>query len=244
MSKASPAILPLGQDGIVVRFALYPSPEIAGAVQIFFHEAVRLAIPGVAEIAPGLTSVLLRFDPAKTSRAEAMRAVRRIAAAAGENARAPLPLRRWTIPVAFGGRYGPDLENAAEAAGVSVQAAVKDLTLTELRVLAIGFAPGQPYLGLLPKHWDFSRQAHLTPRVPAGAIGAAVRQLVLFSNNATTGWRHVGQAAFRPFQPHADTSFPLQPGDALRFVAVDHNTFETLGASSTDNGGARCEILR
>ncbi|MEM9523443.1 MAG: carboxyltransferase domain-containing protein [Pseudomonadota bacterium] len=244
MSKASLAILPLGQDGIVVRFSLYPAPEIAGAVQMFFHEAVRLTIPGIVEIAPGLTSVLLRFDPAKISRAEAMRAMRRLALAVpDETVSPPLPRRRWTIPAAFGGRYGPDLENAAQAAGMTVRAAVTDLTSTELRVLAIGFAPGQPYLGLLPKHWDFPRQAHLTPRVPAGAIVAAVRQLVLFSSDSATGWRQVGQAAFRPFQPQADTPFPLRPGDALRFAAVDHGTFETLEASGTDGGGACCEML-
>jgi allophanate hydrolase subunit 1 len=69
-----------------------------------------------------------------------------------------------------------------------------------VRVLAVGFAPGQPYLGPLGEEWNLPRLKALQ-QVPAGALVQAISQFVLFTGPAPTGWRHVGQTAFRCFRP-------------------------------------------
>ena len=155
----------------------------------------------------------------------------------------PAPMRRWTIPAAFGGVAGPQLAEVAALAQCHAEQARRQLLETELRVLAIGFAPGQPYLGLLPPNWNMPRQAGLTPQVPAGALVVAVRQIVLFANASTTGWRQVGQCGFRPFMRDRSTPFALQPGDAIRFTAVAESEIGSLAGASDGLGGARLERL-
>ena len=151
--------------------------------------------------------------------------------------------RLWRIPTVYGTDLAPQLAEAAEAAGMSADAAADQIAATRVRVQTIGFAPGQPYLGELPEVWNIPRQTDLTDRVPVGALTVAIRQLVLFSVSTPTGWRHIGQTAFRPFRPEADAPFVLRPGDEVLFEAVDRDIYERLRGDGPD-GGAMSEAIR
>jgi KipI family sensor histidine kinase inhibitor len=233
--------LPLGPDGLLLRFSRVSTPEVTDQILGFAEMLRAAALTGVSEIATALTSVLIRFNPDIVTRSDIAAALHPLlnAQKTGEF-RAQ---RRWHIPVAFGGDAGPQLAEAAALAGVSETQALKDLTQTDLRVLAIGFAPGQPYLGQLPEAWAIPRQPHLTPRVPAGAIVVALRQIVLFGNDSTTGWRQVGHCAFRPFRIDRAEPFALRQGDAVRLVAAPAEEVKALAAAPDALGGARCEVL-
>jgi KipI family sensor histidine kinase inhibitor len=147
------------------------------------------------------------------------------------------------VPCAFGGEAGPQLAEVAQLVGSTEAEAVKLLTGTTVRVLTLGFAPGQPYLGTLPPAWDIPRQQGLTASVPGGALVVAVRQLVLFTAATPTGWRHVGQTAFSCFRPDSDAPFALRAGDEMRFRAVGADEIAALRAQGPD-GGATCEAIR
>lgn len=239
--RKQPAILPFGQSGVLTRFADATSPDATRAVQTF-ADAVRGAnLHGVVEVAPSLISVLVRFDPAATDRQAVTQSLNALAQAGGEGKSAPAT-RRWLVPAAFGGGCGPQLAEFAQAAGRSETQLIKDITGSDLHVLAIGFAPGQPYLGLLPPACDVARQQQLTPRVPAGTLAAALRQLVLFVNDSPTGWRAIGQTAFRPFLRQRSEPFLLRPGDALRLQAVSEDQLRNLWDAPDGLGGAKCKV--
>ncbi|MDQ2093185.1 5-oxoprolinase subunit B family protein [Rhodalgimonas zhirmunskyi] len=240
----NPEALPAGPDGVLVRFALTPDPAAMAALEVLVAALEAAPPEGVVEIAPALVSVLVRFDPARTRRAALARAVlaeaRRIAR---ERPAPPAPKRRWTIPAAFGGRHGPQLAELAERAGMSEEACVEAICEADLRVLTIGFAPGQPYIGLLPEAFDIPRLSELTPQVPGGAIVVAVRQIVLFGAPSTTGWRQAGQCGFRTFMPARSEPVLLQSGDAIRFERADAAEVESLLDSADGLGGAKLETL-
>ncbi|WGT52319.1 carboxyltransferase domain-containing protein [Thioclava nitratireducens] len=61
----------------------------------------------------------------------------------------PDPARRWTFPVAFEGDDRPQPRDVARATGQSEAATIRENCDSDLRVLTIGFATGQPYIGLL-----------------------------------------------------------------------------------------------
>lgn len=240
-----PQALWAGMDGVLLRFALTPEPEAMAAAQKLVADLSDHLPQGVIEIAPGLVSVLLRFDSAETTRTaladELLGRARNILREAQET---PDPARRWTIPVAFGGAEGPQLEEVAQAVGSSPDAAIRQICDADLRVLVIGFAPGQPYIGLLPESWNLPRQSGLTPEVPAGAIVVAVRQIVMFGAASATGWRQVGRSAFRSFRPERDTPMPLKAGDGIRFVPASGQEIADLEQADDPSGGAKLEMLR
>ena len=125
--------------------------------------------------------MVLRFDPLAVDY-EALRARVVGLLESRDWTSAPLPpgRRLWRIPVVLGGDEGPQFAEAARLAGLDAARARAAIATAQLRVLALGFAPGQPYMGELPEAWDIPRQSGLTPKVPGGALVVAIRQLIIF----------------------------------------------------------------
>ena len=243
MPTTNPSIEPLGLDGLLVRFSLRVTDQASAAVQAFAGALDAAPIAGVVDVVPALASVLVRFDQDRTTRAAVAGALADITAARDwSQVIQPTPRRIWRIPVALGGTHGPELAEAAALAGLREDEAIAQITAADLRVLAIGFAPGQPYLGLLPATWDMPRKSSLTSRVPAGALVVAVRQVVLFANPSPTGWRQIGYTPFRPFDQNRADPAPLRAGDGLRLVAVSAVEIDALDRAGDRLGGARCEV--
>ena len=238
MTDTAPQMVPLGVDGLLIRFADRLT-EPANRAALSLAAAVDAADwPGLAEVTTGPVSVLVRFDLAATDPA-VFEARLADLIAARDWATAPLPdgRRLWRMPAVFGTDLAPQLDEAAALAGLTAAQAIHSLTAAPLRVQTIGFAPGQPYLGQLPAAWDIPRQQGLSPRVPPGAVTVAIRQVVLFSVASPTGWRHVGQTAARLFDPDradGDDPFLLRPGDGVLFTATDRDGLEAARAQ----GGA------
>jgi KipI family sensor histidine kinase inhibitor len=237
-----PELRPLGVDGVLVRFARNLS-EQANAQALSFRDQVQDAeLTGITEIASSLTSVRIGFNPEQTNRHTVTQALKSLIAQ--HNTPDTSPKRLWRIPAAFGSTYAPQLAEAASLAGVTPEQAIADIEAQTVRVIAIGFAPGQPYLGMLPDHWNISRQSNLTESLPRGALICAVRQLIIWSADAPTGWRHIGQTAFRVYLPEAQNPFAFTPGDAVKFHAVSDSEFSDIKTNTDTNGGAVCEVLR
>lgn len=233
-----PSLRPVGLSGLLVRFS-DRLEEAANRAALAFRAAVEAEQRvGIAETATSLASVFVRFDPDAISHDALSDWLQGLLAARDWYAAAlPKGRRLIRVPTVYGTDLAPQLEEAAAEAGMGVEAAIADLGTTRVRVLTIGFAPGQPYLGPLGADWDLPRQTALTAQVPVGALVLAVRQFVLFAASSPTGWRHVGQTAFRCFRPEAAAPFALRPGDEMLFEPVSKPEFLRIAARATDGAG-------
>jgi KipI family sensor histidine kinase inhibitor len=240
-----PKIESVGLTGLLVQFADSLS-EPANRAALAFQAAIaseRWA--GVEETSSSLTSTYLRFDPLGLAHEMLRTQVSALLASRDWYAAPPPHGRRfWRIPTVFGGDLAPQLAEAAALAGETEAEAIASLSGARTRVLTLGFAPGQPYLGDLPQNWNIPRQSSLTPKVPAGALVVAVRQFVLFANDTPTGWRHIGQTAFRCFRPDSAQPFALRAGDEVQFLPVSVEEYRNILTSDTSgNGGAVMETI-
>lgn len=240
MDEVFPRIEPLGEAALLVRFA----PRLDDAANracVAFRAALEAEpLVGVIETASSLGSVLVRHDGTDVEGALTDRL------AARDWSRVPPPPRKlWSIPCSYGGEDGPQLAEAAAMAGLTEAEAIAALGAARVRVLALGFAPGMPYLGILPEAWDLPRQTGLTPKVPEGALVVAVRQFVLFGTEAPTGWRQVGRTLFGCFEPARDRPIALSPGDEVMFPPVSASELRARAEADPErHGGATWEVLR
>lgn len=238
-----PRVAPVGTDGLLVSFGDRLSEAANRAALSFRAAAESAALDGLAETSSTLASAYLRFDPDRLDHATMEAEVQALLAREDWFAAAlPEGRRLWRIPTVFGTDLAPQLAEAAAAAGLTPDAAIRSISETRVRVQTIGFAPGQPYLGELDPCWNIPRQSQLTERVPIGALTVAIRQLVLFSVSTPTGWRHIGQTAFRAFRPDSDMPFVLRVGDEVVFDPVPAEAYAALADKGPD-GGATCEPL-
>lgn len=237
-------ILPLGLDGMLVRFATQIDDAANRNALKFLAKAQSASIEGIVETASSLTSVYLRFRPDILPRATLEQRVQQLLQSMSEPGELEATARTlWRIPAAFAGTYGPDLKNVAKAADLHPDDAVQSICNARLRVLALGFAPGQPYLGFLPENWNIPRRSDGISRVPQGSVVVAVRQVITYANAAPTGWHRIGQTAFRCFNADRDPAVVLSPGDEVEFTAVTHSEFEAFGRDERGLGGATQEPL-
>lgn len=237
-----PLLRPAGLDGMLISFA-DSLGEAANRAALSLRAALEQADwPEIEETSTSLVSVLVRFDAMRTDHdAVGARIAELLASTDWYATDLPHGRRLWHIPCVFGTSLAPQLEEAAALAGMSPADAIESIAQTRLRVQTIGFAPGQPYLGTLPEQWDIPRQTALTAQIPVGSVAVAIRQLVMFTIPSPTGWRHVGQTAFRSFRPESETPFVLRAGDEIRYVPT---TPETLGdLSKHPDGGATVEPI-
>ncbi|MBY6069311.1 allophanate hydrolase subunit 1 [Leisingera aquaemixtae] len=244
-AAAYPLVRRAGLSGMLVSFGGSLS-EASNRAALAFRTAVEaLALEGVVETMASLASVFVRFEPSVLPHGRLEDALRELLATQ-DWLQAPLPAGRrfWRVPTVYGTDLAPQLAEAADAAGMSEAQAIDSLGAARVRVLTIGFAPGQPYLGSLGPEWNLPRQTELTPMVPRGALVQAISQFVLFSNPAPTGWRHVGQTGMTLFRAEAEQPFALRPGDEMQFEPVSKPDFLKLCEDDPLRGGAAAQEIQ
>lgn len=240
-----PMLRTVGLDGMLVTFA-DTMTEPSNRAALAFRNAIEgEAWDGVIETSTSLASAYMRFAPTLLPHAEAEARLRKLLATRDwYEAALPAGRKLWRVPTVYGGEQAPQLEDAAAAAGLTADDAVRRLSQSRVRVLTIGFAPGQPYLGPLGPEFDIPRLQELNPMVPEGALVLAISQFVLFAGPTPTGWRHVGQTAFKCFRPETAQAFALNPGDEMIFEAATEVELDRIRSDNADgNGGAQIEEI-
>lgn len=214
----NPVIVPLGDQGLLVRFGTTLSDE-ANLATIAFARHLQESLPeGVTEIDPNLVSVLLKYDPRRIGFERLAGEVRLLIGAPVEGkARKP---RRHKIAVSFGGEAGPDLDEVAATLELSADAFVAAHNARPLRVLTTGFAPGFVYCGFHPDNFVVPRRPTVRPSVPAGTLLFAAGQSAITGTAIPTGWHVIGRTEFRNFDAQRDPPTILDEGDELTFEAL------------------------
>lgn len=207
-----PTILPIGTNGVLVRFGDSLSAE-ANAAAIGFAAQVEADRPeGVEEVAPGLVSVLLRTragtDFWRLSEELRLRMAGDVAASAAQV---------HEIAVSFDGE---DLAEVAGLTGLDVPGFIARHNAGHLRVLATGFAPGFVYCGFHEAALIVPRRQSVRPLVPAGTVLFAAGQTAIAATPIRTGWHVLGRTGFQNFDPEVTPPTRLMPGDRIRFTVV------------------------
>jgi KipI family sensor histidine kinase inhibitor len=218
-------LLPLGDWGVVAEFGGDEISDAANAAVLALRAVIDAERPpGVVEAIPTYRSLLVVFDPLRTTAA----AVREAVTAASTRADpASLPAgRRIEIPVAYGGVHGPDLTALAEEVGLSEDGVIAAHTGTEYRVYMLGFSPGFPYMGTLPEVLRVPRLRSPRTYVPDRTVALAGQQTGVYPVASPGGWRLLGRTPLRIYDPSREAPFLLDAGDHVRFIAIGAGEYE------------------
>ncbi len=172
-------------------------------------------VPGMHSAVPGISSLLVRFDPLATSGARVAEILVRLLERLDLSAEEEGPV--VTIPVRYGGAAGPDLQAVAAQTGLSPREVVAAHCAEVYGVLVIGFAPGFPYIGPLQPVLTVPRLPTPRAAVPAGSVALAAGLTGIYPTRLPGGWQVVGRTPLRLFEPHAPRPALLAPGDRVRF---------------------------
>lgn len=208
----------MGDRSLLVELGETISPEVNRRVQELMRQLEQAHLPGVREFAPGYRSLLVVFDPMAISPAVLQMRIANVAAQSGSSG---LPqAKSVTIPVFYGGDYGPDLEWVSGHLGISTEEVIRLHTETVYRVYMIGFTPGYPYMGELQAALAIPRRGTPRTRVPKGSVGIAQRQTGIYPVESPGGWQIIGWTPIELFDPNRKLPSLLEMGDRVKFEAV------------------------
>ena len=231
MSAAAPDCEALADDAWLLRLGHAIEPDTNARVHALCERLRAQAPAWLRDLVPAYASLAMFFDPAATDADTARAWLLTQCAAAGGAIAARDGARTVRIPVAYGGAYGPDLDASARELGLSPQALTERHSSATYTVAMIGFAPGFPYLSGLAPELALPRLA--TPRtdVAAGSVAIGGAQTGIYPRPGPGGWRLLGRTPLRLFDAARATPSLLQPGDRVRFQAIDAAEFERLSST-------------
>jgi inhibitor of KinA len=229
-------ITPMGDSALLLELGDAINESTHRRVQTVWRALAAEPLPGVSETVPAYTTVTVFYDAWQAVQAGAPEAeiVPWLSGLIRERIKHPpktakVKGRLVEIPVCYGGEFGPDLLRVAAQAKLSPEAVVKKHSAAKYLVYLVGFAPGFPYLGGLPKELVTPRHAKPRMAVPAGSVGIGGEQTGIYPQSTPGGWNLIGRTPLRLFC--ADTNPPavLQAGDEVRFKAITHGEFAHYG---------------
>lgn len=175
-------------------------------------------IPGVVNLHPAYTSILIRFDSLATSHEALEDKVRALVESA--SSAEPPELHTVEISVRYGGEFGPDLEEVAELCRISPKDVIDLHSSTGYTVYFLGFVPGYAYMGRLPAPIVVPRLEKPRRHVPAGSVAIANDCTAVYPMSTPGGWRLIGRTDLRLFDPARENLSVLNTGDRVRFCPV------------------------
>jgi inhibitor of KinA len=218
-----------GDQNMVVEFGDEVDMTLNRKVHNMVSAIRQARFDGVRELIPAYRSILIDYDPSVISFAALQNKLKAL-----ENrldfSSLPSP-REVEIPVVFG--YGEpyelDIEFVAQYNKLgSVQGVIELFTSGDYLVYMIGFLPGFPYLGGMPKRLATPRLDRPRISVPAGSVGIAGEQSGIYPLASPGGWRCIGRTALKLFEPSWQPPSLLQAGDRLRFVSISPEQYEHI----------------
>ncbi len=133
------------------------------------------------------------------------------------------------LPVYYNTESGPDLEQLAQNANLSVDEVIEIHSGTTYPVYAIGFAPGFAYLGGLDARIAAPRLATPRQKVPKGAVAIADQQTAVYPSESPGGWNLIGLCPIDMFNPDSEPHMPVTVGDRIKFKPISREEFIALG---------------
>ncbi len=239
ITLSPPRILPSGDAALTVEFGREIDADANRRVLALDRAMADQTIDGVSETVPTYRSLLIHYDPLRIGFAElSKRVVSLVGAAATETEN----VRRWRVPVVYGGECGIDLDDVARAHDISTSELIARHVSGNYLVAMIGFTPGFAYLSGLDPSIATPRRINPRQHTPAGTISIGGMQACVQCLAAPSGWHLLGRTPALTFHPRRDPVFLMEPGDAVTFEAIKASEFEAL-ARAAGRGEPVAELI-
>jgi KipI family sensor histidine kinase inhibitor len=228
-SQVAVKFLASADSAVIVEFGDRADRAISDQVLALAARIEGLQIEGVVELVPTFRSLMVHYDPLRTSAQDLVAVVKQ----ALTSKSAPDRKRRlWRVPICYERDFAPDLESVARSTQLSTEEVIRLHAGTRYHVYMVGFVPGFPYMGDLAQALVLPRRADPRIHVPPGSVSIATTLTAIYPLDSPGGWHLIGTTPIRMFDVHDEPPALFAPGDAVDFEAIDAASFARIKSAS------------
>ena len=184
LKRPSFKIYSLSEHAVTIEFGSEINEEIFEQVSNFTALVKKQPFLGFITAVPAYTTLSVFFDPVKVflsheleGRDNFEKVCNHLKKLDQQTISQPkVAVNTVTIPVCYGGTFGPDLESVARHHQITIEEVVHVHSSTTYKVYMLGFMPGFAYLGGLPTQLHMPRKTKPRIAVPAGSVALAGAQ--------------------------------------------------------------------
>ncbi|WP_350269263.1 urea amidolyase family protein [Brevibacterium sp. CBA3109] len=215
------------------RHLLVECPDLAATMDL--HQGLEAAaLDGVDELVPAARTVLIRFNPARTSAPVLADRIRRLEHTGTDSTES----REVTIDVVYDGE---DLHEVADLLSLSPAEVVTRHQRATWQVAFSGFAPGFGYLAGDDPIFTVPRRSSPRTRVPVGAVALAGEFTGVYPRASPGGWQLIGRTDATLWDLNREPPALFIPGTIVTFRQADRESV-TVGEASADTSSSSQQI--
>lgn len=224
---------PLGDTGVRVQFCERVSSSLNRKIRSFCLLLKKECIKGVMEWVPAYDSVAIYYQPDQISYHTLCEKLSLLSSFTSPD---KVEQRNLIfIPTLYGGEVGADLQNVARPYQLTEEEVIDIHSATDYLIYMMGFLPGFPYMGGLSQSICTPRLESPRLKVPAGSVGIAGEQTVIYSLQSPGGANIIGRTPVTLFDSAQENPFLFQAGDRIRFVPITKYEYEAI-EQEVENG--------
>ena len=214
------------ETSALIEFWSEINPEINKKIRIFCSYLDKNAFKVMVEDIPAFCRVSVVYNPLESPYSTVYPIIKDIILNLDFNQSFEKHIVK--IPVCYGGKFGPDIENVAKLNNLTTTQVIKIHSDSEYLVYMIGFAPGFPYLGGMSEKIAAPRLN--TPRqiIPSGSVGIAGMQTGVYPIETPGGWQLIGRTPIKLFDINKNPKSLLSSGDIVKFYPISYQEYLKL----------------
>ena len=190
-------------------------------IQSGFHSEIKFITPAYCSLAVGFDSNKISFDALSQM-------IKRLSENIHNNENLSKSFRKLKIPVCYKLPYSIDFQELNNQIQLTEKEIIHLHTSTEFRVFMLGFLPGFPYMGKLPKALFCQRKKTPRLKVPKNSVGLAGSQTGIYPSEAPGGWQIIGRTPIPVFDTRSENPFLFRAGDSVRFYSISESDFMNI----------------
>ena len=226
----------ISERAVAVEFGQLIDEHVLRQVNGFNELIYQNPFPGFYTTVPAYATLTVFFDPVQVIQSSGLQGAgcfdkvcNYLTVLKNKRSSTIAPLNETiTIPVCYGGKFGPDLNEVASLHNLSISEVINLHSSAIYKVYMIGFVPGFAYLGGMPEMLATPRKP--TPRraIPAGSVGIAGKQTGIYPLETPGGWQIIGRTPLTLFNAVLPQPALLKAGNQVVFKPIDEQEFDHL----------------
>jgi len=217
-----------GEQSVILSVSYDRTTEAVSAVRRLYGYIQNHPHPAIESVRLGLDCIYIEY-----SSDEIQEWLVQLNSAVDKPGEMPHREIALEVPVCYD--LGEDLPGISATTGLKLEEIIRIHSSPTYQVWMIGFMPGFPYLGELPRELQIHRKDTPSTVVPAGSVAIAEEYVGIYPIQSPGGWHIIGRTPLQILNYNRKIPWTFDYGMDVKFVPITVSEYERINNEAARN---------